>query len=158
MDCSLADSSIHGIFQARILEWVAISFSRGSFHVRWLSHLKRPRRVTEPEPASLLERVGWCKDTALTFASGLFWAGGKWESTDAEGCLLGDALIWGKIETSEKDEECHKTPLLGNFMTRKRGKQHLDGPAQTSLTSSVFSHISTTVCCSWKPTPLVTLL
>ena len=30
MDCSLPDSSIHGIFQARILEWVAISFSKGS--------------------------------------------------------------------------------------------------------------------------------
>ena len=30
MDCSLPDSSVHGIFQARILEWVAISFSRGS--------------------------------------------------------------------------------------------------------------------------------
>ena len=28
--CSLPDSSIHGIFQARILEWVAISFSRRS--------------------------------------------------------------------------------------------------------------------------------
>ena len=27
MDCSLPGSSIHGIFQARILEWVAISFS-----------------------------------------------------------------------------------------------------------------------------------
>ena len=27
MDCSLAGSSIHGIFQARVLEWVAISFS-----------------------------------------------------------------------------------------------------------------------------------
>ena len=30
MDCSLLHSSIHGIFQARVLEWVAISFSRGS--------------------------------------------------------------------------------------------------------------------------------
>ena len=30
VDCSLPGSSIHGIFQARILEWVAISFSRGS--------------------------------------------------------------------------------------------------------------------------------
>ena len=30
MDCSLPASSIHGISQARILEWVAISFSRGS--------------------------------------------------------------------------------------------------------------------------------
>ena len=30
MDCSPPGSSIHGISQARILEWVAISFSRGS--------------------------------------------------------------------------------------------------------------------------------
>ena len=30
MDCSLPGSSVRGIFQARILEWVAISFSRGS--------------------------------------------------------------------------------------------------------------------------------
>ena len=29
-DCSLPGSSIHGIFQARVLEWVAIAFSRGS--------------------------------------------------------------------------------------------------------------------------------
>ena len=30
MDCSLQGSSVHGIFQARVLEWVAISFSRES--------------------------------------------------------------------------------------------------------------------------------
>ena len=30
MDCSPPGSSVHGILQARILEWVAISFSRGS--------------------------------------------------------------------------------------------------------------------------------
>ena len=34
VDCSLPGSSIHGIFQARILEWVAISFSRGSSRPR----------------------------------------------------------------------------------------------------------------------------
>ena len=30
MDCSLPGSSVHGIFQARILEQLAISYSRGS--------------------------------------------------------------------------------------------------------------------------------
>ena len=30
MDSSLSSSSVHGIFQARILQWVAISYSRGS--------------------------------------------------------------------------------------------------------------------------------
>ena len=29
MDCSLPGFSIHGIFQARVLEWVAIAFSDG---------------------------------------------------------------------------------------------------------------------------------
>ena len=28
MDCSLPGSSVHGIFQARIMEWVGISYSR----------------------------------------------------------------------------------------------------------------------------------
>ena len=31
MGCSLPGSSVHGILQARILEWVAMPFSRGSF-------------------------------------------------------------------------------------------------------------------------------
>ena len=34
VDCSLPGSSIHGILQARILELVAISFSRGSSQPR----------------------------------------------------------------------------------------------------------------------------
>ena len=34
MDCSLPGSSVHGIFQARVLEWVAISFSWRSFQSR----------------------------------------------------------------------------------------------------------------------------
>ena len=34
MDCILPGSSVHGILQARILEWVAISFSRGFFQPR----------------------------------------------------------------------------------------------------------------------------
>ena len=41
MDCS-PGSSVHGILQARILQWVAISFSRGSFWPRnliWFFHI-----------------------------------------------------------------------------------------------------------------------
>ena len=34
MDCSLWGSSIHGIFQARVLDWVAVFFSRGSHRPR----------------------------------------------------------------------------------------------------------------------------
>ena len=34
MDCHPSGSSVHGIFQARVLEWVAISSSRGSSQPR----------------------------------------------------------------------------------------------------------------------------
>ena len=34
VDCSPPNSSVHGILQARILEWIAISFSRGSSRPR----------------------------------------------------------------------------------------------------------------------------
>ena len=43
MDCSMPGSSVHGILQARILEWVIISFSRGSsesrdqIYISWLA-------------------------------------------------------------------------------------------------------------------------
>ena len=42
MDCSLAGSSIHGIFQARILEWVAIAFSITTASHCWLKSKQMP--------------------------------------------------------------------------------------------------------------------
>jgi len=39
LDCSPPGSSVNGILQARILEWVAISFSRGSSQPRDQTHV-----------------------------------------------------------------------------------------------------------------------
>ena len=36
MDCSLPGSSIHGIFQARVLDWGAIAFSVAKVNSRWI--------------------------------------------------------------------------------------------------------------------------
>ena len=43
MDCSSPGSSVHGILQARILEWVARPFSRAASQLRngtWVSHIE----------------------------------------------------------------------------------------------------------------------
>ena len=48
MDCSLPCFSVHGIFQATVLEWIAISFSRGSSQLRaqtCVSHIVDRRLV-----------------------------------------------------------------------------------------------------------------
>ena len=39
MDCSLSGCSAHAIFQARILEWLSISYSRGSSPSRGQTHV-----------------------------------------------------------------------------------------------------------------------
>ena len=58
MDCGLPGSSVHRILQARILEWVAIPFSRGFFptqgsnpgllHCRWISLPCEPPGKPQP--------------------------------------------------------------------------------------------------------------
>ena len=66
MDCSLPDPSVHGILQARILEWVAIPSSRGSSWPRdqtCISYVSCIGRffATEPpgEPRILLSLLTW---------------------------------------------------------------------------------------------------
>ena len=41
MDCNLSGSSVHGIFQAIVLEWIAIFFSRGSSQSRDRTQVSR---------------------------------------------------------------------------------------------------------------------
>ena len=45
MDCSLPDSSTHGIFQARVLEWVAIAFSAPRKHRAVTTQIHWRRKV-----------------------------------------------------------------------------------------------------------------
>ena len=61
MDCSLPGSSIHGIFQARILEWGAIAFSNQE---AWVAEIEQIRgRVVRDERRKVIEgpeaRSGW---------------------------------------------------------------------------------------------------
>ena len=79
MDCSLPGSTIHGIFQARILEWVAISFSRRSSWPRdWtrVSHIVgrrftiwATREVNSQTPTLLL----WMSQCIFHFLSETAW-------------------------------------------------------------------------------------
>ena len=56
MDCSLPGSSVHGIFKARVLEWVAIAFSERRLYISIYycipnAHLRiyHPRMVSDEE-------------------------------------------------------------------------------------------------------------
>ena len=53
MDCSLPGFSVHGIFQARVLEWVAISFSNAWKWKLKVKSLSRVRLLSNPMDYSL---------------------------------------------------------------------------------------------------------
>ena len=60
MDCSLSGSSVHDIFQARVLEWVAIAFSeKWARKLLWEESLIRPlillMRVPSSRPSHLCQ-------------------------------------------------------------------------------------------------------
>ena len=59
LDCSLSGSSVHGILQARILEWVAIPFSRGS---------SRPRDWTQLSYTAGIFFTVWATREAHSYA------------------------------------------------------------------------------------------
>ena len=45
MDCSLPGSSVHGIFQARVLEWVAIAFSKRTLRLPQIALISHANKV-----------------------------------------------------------------------------------------------------------------
>ena len=50
MDCNLPGSSVHGIFQARVLEWVAVAFSN-------LDSILKSRDITLPTKICLVKAM-----------------------------------------------------------------------------------------------------
>ena len=80
LDCSLPGSSVHGIFQARILEWVAISFSRGS---------------SPPKDQTLVSYIS-CNDRVSLYN----WA--TWESPICTVCVCVCVYTW-KVNFNQTD-------------------------------------------------------
>ena len=109
MDCSLPASSVHGILQARILEWVAMPSSRGSSwprdqtHVSCVSCIAGRFFTTEPlgSPLFIIPEFQYC--------SAKFWR----ESMLPQGpsqCLVfprsSMLLLWYKDELREASGMC----------------------------------------------------
>ena len=82
MDCSPPGSSVHGILQVRILEWVTIPFSRGSSWPRdrtWVSCIAG-RFFTIWATRRLYSVMILTNKSALFIMSGNFLSSNKWET------------------------------------------------------------------------------
>ena len=108
MDCSLSGSSAHGIFQARILQWGAISFSRAS---------------SQPKDQTCISYVSWIAGGFFTHwaisAEAPFWT----EKSPAKSTEMGK--MWHSTQVikrthvhSVRAETAPRSPHLGMCMLR----------------------------------------
>ena len=90
IDCSLPGSSVHGILQARVLEWIVISFSRGSSQPRAQTQALLYCRPSEP-PGKSLNIVGqqWIWGSGYGGTVGVSWMRDERVSVDKRGFLWG---------------------------------------------------------------------
>ena len=81
MDCSLPGSSVHGISKARILEWVAIFYSKGSSQPRDQTHVSCVSCGSLPLSlwSEVLNPLCWsqisCQKETSLFPKNLVWSG-----------------------------------------------------------------------------------
>ena len=133
MDCSLPGSSVHGILQARLLEWVAIFFSTGcsleglmlKLKLQYFGHLMW--RVDSLEKTLMLGKIegrrrrGWQR---MRLAGWHHWLNGhKFEWTPGAGDGQGGLVCcdsWGHKE-SDRTEQLNWTELnwwIGTILVR----------------------------------------
>ena len=100
LDCSLPGSSVHGILQARILDWVAVPSSRGSSQPRdqtWVSGIAGRLLTAEPpgKPCwcATIGRSGACEGGARGRRRDRDRASAEWEQS-CRSPLCGQALEW----------------------------------------------------------------
>ena len=115
MDCSPPGSSVHGILQARILEWVSISFSR------------RSSQGSNPHPLTLVSCIAgrfFMADTDYKEIQPVHSKG------DQSWCSLEGMMLKLKLQyfghLMRRIDPLKKTPMLGGIGGRRRsGRQRM---------------------------------
>ena len=72
MDCSLPDSSVHGIFQARVLEWGAIAFSEKNIYFCFIDYANAFDCVDHNKIWKILQEMGILADHLTCFLRSLY--------------------------------------------------------------------------------------
>ena len=111
MDCSLPGSSVHGIFQARVLEWGAIAFSQESagiesknYYKNWYWNcdiswtLKEARKIPSCGNTSATERLGYCKWIKWFLMRRAYF---KWFKTISRNKLMKEINLWKSKKKSK---------------------------------------------------------
>ena len=133
MHCSLPGSSVHGILQARILEWVAISFLKEEFKSRLSGYeipfFPRHHRNLPPNDDTGIQSANYMKDSQwhlhqrekpllLVFKYVLGTLGGKKKKKKkAEVPSQSEVIIIDNPKIYENlNKKCYKPPFVNTFL------------------------------------------
>ena len=94
MDCSLPGSSIHGIFQARVLEWVAIAFSDDKSR----QHIKKQRH-------HFADNGPYSQSYGFPCSHGQMWELDHKEGRVLKNLCLGTVMLEKTLESSLNSKE-----------------------------------------------------
>ena len=94
MECNLPGSCVHGISQARILEWVAISSSRGYSWPRDQTHISCIGRRILYHRAPREAQKGWTTWSLRFFLAALFHGPLKVQSPKTQGWASWEVIRW----------------------------------------------------------------
>ena len=150
MDCSLPGSSVYGILQARILEWVAIPFSRGSSQPRdvcicitdWLCYI--PGTINNTHCLKTISLLPTSIDA------------GEWPYAILPSATLSSCQQW-RQDCSERAELQGKCATWAALNTghgiRDLSKMRKEKSCQTSFPGSVLLDKVITIIISAQSTP-----
>ena len=127
VDCSISGSSVHGIFKASVVEWIAISSSRGSSWPRVWTHVSLAGRFFTTEPpgkpkVALWSIHFWCWGVQLLSLVWLF---------VIPQAVAARLPCWWNFPDKNAETSCHFL-LQGIFLTHWSNLHflhwHLDSP------------------------------
>ena len=107
MDCGPPGSSVHGILLARILEWVAISFFRGSTRPRdWTQVSCIVEKAMATHSSTLVWEIPWTEEPGMLQSMGSRGVGHDW-------CVLAAAAAAPALQADSLLSEPPGKPLSG---------------------------------------------
>ena len=115
MDCSPPGSSVYGVSQARILEWVAISSSRGSSRLRDQTHIYCISCTADSSPLSILVVTWWNKSHALCM-----WNNIQMLTRKQQGWYAGTEKVAGRLAGDNSRERSTVPPVWKRMFTEAR--------------------------------------
>ena len=139
MDCNPPGSSVHGIFQARILEWAAISFSKGSSWGRdWTCMSYSPALAGAFFTTSALFRPEWCKKSFDTWVANArrLCVSNLWKNSHTQ-CTSLNLLPFPLLQFITAGPFQQNTPTCSN-----RSLQPLAQSSAPSPSIIIHSHVS----------------